>query len=489
MEEARKHFFEDFYAPSVRDTLAAKRRTIEKMLELQGLGPLPPTVAKIHALGVALKYGRYRSAAGYLSQYRVDCERHGFEFDQLMQRAVRDSIRSCVRGLGGPVQALPLPFDRLRMLPGGREPWVPSGPLAPRNLMVLGSWFMMREIEASHTLAKHVVVRLDGLGKPRVEWCLPVSKTDQEAVGAIRVHGCSCTTVVDPSCPGHAAWDHLTFLKAEFGVGPKGDRRLPEELPMFPSSDGRACTKEAVTATIEKAANLLRIDLATADGSARISGHSLRVTGAQGLAHLGLDLWAIQLLGRWGSSKVQLYVRDAHLQSAAAWASRASRRTSLEEVLAKIGGPRRAEAPIDEIIEESSAAAAAFVAESSREAAVQTDLADPLSHEILASRVGAAPPEAAGLDVVISATGLAHLVLVGPPDVELARSMTRCGWRFGFSGASLVSHSSLPPSHKAMCARCFAESRVAAKALLVDAARSVGASGASPACDPEPRTH
>ena len=59
-----------------------------------------------------------------------------------------------------------------------------------------------------------------------------------------------------------------------------------------------------MTATIRAAALHLGSDLVSPDGTERVSGHSLRVTGAQGLARLGLDAWSIQLLGRWGSAAV-----------------------------------------------------------------------------------------------------------------------------------------------------------------------------------------
>ena len=69
------------------------------------------------------------------------------------------------------------------------------------------------------------------------------------------------------------------------------------------------------------------------DGSARVSGHSLRATGAQGLARAGVDVWAIQLLGRWGSSTVLEYVREVPLEVSTSWAARAARASTLEEVL------------------------------------------------------------------------------------------------------------------------------------------------------------
>ena len=65
--------------------------------------------------------------------------------------------------------------------------------------------------------------------------------------------------------------------------------------------------------TIAHAATSLHVPLSAPDGSERVSGHSLRVMGAQGLARLGWDLWAIQLQGRWPSDVVKHYVRDAHL--------------------------------------------------------------------------------------------------------------------------------------------------------------------------------
>ena len=51
------------------------------------------------------------------------------------------------------------------------------------------------------------------------------------------------------------------------------------------------------------------------DGSERVTGHSLRCTGAQGLVHLGWRHDAVQLQGRWQSSTVKRYTRDAALMA------------------------------------------------------------------------------------------------------------------------------------------------------------------------------
>ena len=68
----------------------------------------------------------------------------------------------------------------------------------------------------------------------------------------------------------------------------------------------------------------------------KVAGHSLRVTEAQGLAKLGLDTWAIQLLGRWGSGRVRGYIREVQLERSSLWATEASKRIELETLVHKI---------------------------------------------------------------------------------------------------------------------------------------------------------
>ena len=147
-------------------------------------------------------------------------------------------------------------------------------------------------------------------------------------------------------------------------------------------------------------------------------------------------------------------------------------------MLAKIGGGLMTDKATAEDEELAVAESKAFVKVSMEEAAVQTELAEPLAHEVLAAKA-----KENKLDVVLSLSGLAHAVLAGPPEFDLQRSTTRCGWRFAASGASLVSWAALPVSHKALCAKCFPEQRAAAKASLAMAARNLGALGASAASD------
>ena len=78
------------------------------------VGVVPPTVYKLHCLGAALKAGGYRSSETYFGIYKAMAERTDHIFTAAMVRAVKDGVRSCTRGMGAPVRAMPLPFGRLQ---------------------------------------------------------------------------------------------------------------------------------------------------------------------------------------------------------------------------------------------------------------------------------------------------------------------------------------------------------------------------------------
>ena len=89
---------------------------------------------------------------------------------------------------------------------------------------------------------------------------------------------------------------------------------------------------------IREAGRMLGVSVSSPDGSERITGHSLRVSGAQGLAQLGWHLWTVQLHGRWGSEVVKRYFRDSPLASAALTSSTSgpSRELDVEALVAAV---------------------------------------------------------------------------------------------------------------------------------------------------------
>ena len=205
--------------------------------------------------------------------YKGYAERAGFAYTSVEMRTQADVVRSCERGLGAPVKAMALPFQRLHLLPGGHSPWVKNGPLGPRNMIVAGSWFLLREIEVS--LARANAVYVDSRSSPpSVSWSLPVSKTDPRATGTSRVHGCSCpSSKPTPSCPVHAIWDQLLLLRRRVPhrfAEHEGEWKPDEDLPLFPSESEGVVTKEAVVDTILAAGKHLQIPLVSADGAERL---------------------------------------------------------------------------------------------------------------------------------------------------------------------------------------------------------------------------
>ena len=215
-----------------------------------------------------------------------------------------------------------------------------------------------------------------------------------------------------------------------------------------------------------EAAKALEVPVETASG--KVTGHTMRVTGAQGLAAGGLDLWAIQLLGRWGSMAVKAYVRESHLEQAEFWARRVGQRRDLDEMVADVANR------VEEKLRGQELWAAAVAAASSSISSNQVDQkaldkeklkedSEALAVEAIAHKGSGKPTE----DAVISEKGIVHAILLGPPAVPSEMAMTSCGWKFGrSSSAALIRRSELPESYKVLCAKCFPREREGAKEKL-----------------------
>jgi len=467
---------EDMYAASSRPAIRSRRQAVAELLRPWNLEPFPLTPAKVLRLAASLKAGGYRSASSVLSQYRVDAERRGDLLDGPVARAFADAGRSCRRGLGPVTKARPLPLERFAELPATPVPWVTGGPLGSRNALVVGAWWMARETELANARAALATITVqDGV---TAELVLPATKADLEALGVSRAHGCTCGHGPPRAdCPAHALWDQLLLLRRAFGsrhAGGSPDR----DLPLFPTRDGQPVSKAAMAATIVEGARLLGVPTSNADQTERVSGHSLRPTGAQSMARMGVDTWSIQLLGRWGSAAVHGYIREAAVSAAAARARSAYVARGLSELVAEVGAaaPTRESSELTEqkvreivagwwptaqrgwraslVAEVLDAVSRAPPARSeSRGAGASSSTSSSSSTSGAPSTAAApAPPPAAGpADTVSSAaSGKRHKVLVGPPTLAAAAWVTACGWRFGRYGLGRPSEPA-----DAWCAKCF----------------------------------
>jgi hypothetical protein len=301
---------------------------------------------------------------------------------------------------------------------------------------------------------------------PTMTLSLPASKVDTAAIGVSRSHACLCGDVPQPDCPVHAAWDQHLALRSHFGA--RFTEGAPAvDLPFFPDTAGRPVSKSCMAATIAHAAALLGIPAVNREGTFRVSGHSLRPTGAQGLARLGLDVWAVQLLGRWGSGTVLEYVRDAAASPEAAVA----RRTLLGQNLQDFHAARRGGATVEEVTARALAEIQTHLPRFLADLRA-TLLADafpggqpaparaPSSSSSASSSSSSSPSSSAspsvrglGFQVYVSSGSRAtrHLVAVAPTaDLVRAAWQTSCGWHFGLSEFARE-----PVPEDADCRRCF----------------------------------
>ena len=422
-----------------------------------------------------MKLGRYASAPVYFSAYRTAAERLGYAMDDFAIRSVKDFTRSCLRGLGAPARPRPLPFEALIELPRFRDPMVSNGPINPRAAIVIGAWWLCREIELACLRARLVEVSSSARGVPCVAMHLPASKSDQLAVGLSRSLCCICSPAARAAggyaCPVCILLDHLRFLRFRFpgrwsAEGPAWD------LPLFPTAAGAVVQKSCMADTVVEAARLLGVPREAPDGSERVTGHSLRVTGAQGLAQRGWDLWTIQLHGRWGSDVIKRYVRDSPLMAVTS-----GRRPSG-------AGGLDLEAVIDAVVSRLSPCdrvepGTVRTAVCIRPCAGQPPLAEIASRLDAERSVRTEPEPLAWRFVLNTRSGTYHR------RVAVGVSNAACGWSFGNWPHALVPDAEAGPmSHAQLCSRCWPSLLASAKSSgvlqVLVAPSSSSSSGSAP---------
>ena len=117
----------DVYAESSHDPMEAKMRTNLMFLACWNLPLVPYTAEVVYALGAALKWRKYRSAADYLRLSKTVAEREGAYIDTAARRALTDVIRSCKRGLGPAKHCEGLVLEVMPDLPGTSSAWARRG--------------------------------------------------------------------------------------------------------------------------------------------------------------------------------------------------------------------------------------------------------------------------------------------------------------------------------------------------------------------------
>ena len=89
MQAALDNVIQGVYAESSRGPMEAKMRTVMMFLGCWNLPLVPYTAEVVYALGAALKWRRYRSAADYLRLSKTVAERQGAPIDSAARRALK----------------------------------------------------------------------------------------------------------------------------------------------------------------------------------------------------------------------------------------------------------------------------------------------------------------------------------------------------------------------------------------------------------------
>ena len=263
--------------------------------------------------------GAYRSVAQYFSNVCKYQERelHQVVSDELRSH-IRDCIRSVRRGLGPdklkdafPVGALAAAIRSDTSDPG---PWRQDDPEAWADVLLFSCWFMLREVELGALRRGHLY-----LDQNQAHILLPAHKTDSAGTLCMRSLRCACRVRRQRLCPFEAVQRHLTRVARWEEIHAKAASFA------VPASDGFELSKESVVRGFKLALQTSGVPLQRPDEAGnrieRFQGHCARVSGAQWLVGMGLQLSLVQVLGRWTSYAIHRYVQQAPLSQVPAAAS------------------------------------------------------------------------------------------------------------------------------------------------------------------------
>eukprot|EP00971_Amphidinium_carterae_P352448 6492599-Amphidinium_carterae.2 len=199
---------------------------------------LPLTPEGIHAVATLVKAGGFRSVNVLYRAKREHCVHHAWNDN--LQLALKDAKRSILRGIGPAKQAAPLTPEGVGSLNLSKEALAVEGPVNPCALVILGAFFLARELELACARTTHLIIdEVAGI----VKWTLPTSKTDQQGQSTTRAWGCTCGpsqgAAFGVPCPYHTAIEHLQFLRITFPM-------ICADMALFPNARGVASSKASV---------------------------------------------------------------------------------------------------------------------------------------------------------------------------------------------------------------------------------------------------
>ena len=429
----------DKYAGSAQASRASLANTwmeYHRKAAARGMADVPPelfpvTVPIIRGIASLMKLDGFRSFANYASWAKCVHISKGFEWTQQLAQELKQAGRSLDRGLGPARQSAAFELEQVAAI---AEIQTRSGglPVLPRVAVLLGSLWVLREIEMAWAVWGDIVMDDVGL---TVAWTLSASKTDPGAKSCVRQWGCMCSEIGVRLCPYHvfAAYRASLAVICEGSVDP-----FAEAKPVFPCGGGKVVAKAAMVAGIETVMQAIGSPCMDTAGRRLFGGHSCRVAGSRFWVSKGLEVFKLQVFARWGSSVILRYIADAPLAALSlprqeGGAPRAGERSGTsssrgDSVSGKIGKK----------LEDFTAGALAEF--------------EDLRKTLRDIELVACPQF-----VLNPASGVWHRVLVAGLHVPPSRWSTHCGWKFAM--AELHTLEASVPLDAVHCRSCFREIR------------------------------
>ena len=302
----------DVLAATTASSNASRVKLYESICRIAEVEAWPVSQRTARIFAGCLKQGRYRSIKVYFSAVLGHQLRTlGVAAPPEVQRCIVDSTRSALRGAGPAKLKEHFHVPVLRKLlqhEAGQDGFRPSDPSLWADVLLICSWWMFREVEASAAQVSHVAMNTVS---QEVTIMLPVQKTDSRGMLSCRTLRCACRAAVQALCPFHAMKRHLMWLSN------CGREAVSSRAPLFPGEDGHVISKDSFVKLVRS--TLQACDVETTkeyEGQLlqRLTGHIARVSGAQWLHNLGVPLQMLQVLGRWSSLTILRYLQSAPLQ-------------------------------------------------------------------------------------------------------------------------------------------------------------------------------
>jgi hypothetical protein len=213
---------------------------------------IPITAVSLEVVAVFFKRGGYRSYPNYLSAVKTVHVERGHAWSEQLEGIARWTTRSVLRGIGPARQSRPFRLSAVMALQCSDAPLVIGGPKFPLQAMMVGSMFLLREVELAGIAVEHV--SLDA-ARQEVTVRLTSSKSDFMALGTSRTWGCICGVRTLP-CPFHICSRVVaSSLLASRGQGLSDSAALL--VPLFATTALGVATKAKFVETFEAVAILL----------------------------------------------------------------------------------------------------------------------------------------------------------------------------------------------------------------------------------------